>query len=663
MTKKGDKTEPGGATGEDPAAGLRRDLALREQQLRDLTEQSLGFLEELAESRRRNIDRDELARRLGELEQVLADARRRVRHAGGVAEAARDASPAGSREVLEVVFWGGAAHGDAIASQRQCGEVPVAWVGPPDAVPARRTAEAHGATNAEPAERGLHMIAHRDARTPAQCWNLGMAATSAEHVLFVGPGHRLRAEPRLPGADAAPNTALLCPRIEVGPRAELGCEEVQLLRLRPREAPSGSGAGATKVPWPSAGAFVVRRAAFERIGLFDEGLLGPAALLDFTLRARQQNFEVLGVPTLTVERTAEPREAAAGERQDDEQRLLVLAAHRPASLGLALADAPLLWQMERAALPGYLAQLLSRARGAEEADARAVVEQVALGLVQHSMPVDEVCARVRDSRLELWRGLADVDLPTGRDQVRAALRAVEQQVLPEPLAAFAVLLEDLAQNRRVVASAVQVLQQQLQQAHSQKEEIDVDRHAQLARAERAEGARAAVQTQLDQVQVWLREAHARLEEQATTSEKLHHDIAEVQRQLEASRGQLRELEARSAEAERAAHELTDEVSAVAQVMGLASTERGDRLKRRLAELHEESVKFAETLRAAGAADSKQLLAGLDALSQRVQAAEHGIVERDRQIVRLLAEVQTRRLFPRALSATEQALLDRMAREP
>src|SRR5262245_53903083 len=92
MTKKAANDLDADGADRRPAADLRRDLARRERQLRDLTEQPLTFLEELAESRRRNDDRDLLSVRIGELERVLAETRLRLQHAGGVATGAAGGS-------------------------------------------------------------------------------------------------------------------------------------------------------------------------------------------------------------------------------------------------------------------------------------------------------------------------------------------------------------------------------------------------------------------------------------------------------------------------------------------------------------------------------------------------------------------------------------------
>src|ERR1043165_3112626 len=108
---------------------LLRALHDRERQLHELTEQSLGFLESLAESRRLNADREELVRRLGDLERALADAKHRLRHAGIGTPAA---VTAGDREPapLEIVGGEKGARERAAAVHAVAG-VPVAWTGLP----------------------------------------------------------------------------------------------------------------------------------------------------------------------------------------------------------------------------------------------------------------------------------------------------------------------------------------------------------------------------------------------------------------------------------------------------------------------------------------------------------------------------------------------------
>ena len=220
MSKKGPKPVADVVAGARSAVDLARDLADRERQLRDLTEQALGFLEELAESRRQNRDRDRLADRSGELERAVADARQRLLRAGGCVV---DPPEQGAKKTpLAVAFWGSESFADAAACTAFCTEVPVLWVGPPASVPAKGKAG------------NLQTVVHRDAHTEAQCWNLAMAATAAEYVLMLGPSTRLLREPPLPEA-VPPNAAVLCPRIERNQSFEVGCvESDDLLRLRPR---------------------------------------------------------------------------------------------------------------------------------------------------------------------------------------------------------------------------------------------------------------------------------------------------------------------------------------------------------------------------------------------------------------------------------------------
>src|SRR5262245_35852392 len=153
MTKKGAKPTADVA-GARSAVDLARHLADRERQLRDLTEQALGFLEELAESRRLNADRDQLAGRISELERALTDARQRLLHAGGCVVGPPERGT--KKALLAVAFWGSEAYADAAACSAFCSEVPVVWVGLPTAVPGKGKAGT------------LQTVVHRDAHTEAQ---------------------------------------------------------------------------------------------------------------------------------------------------------------------------------------------------------------------------------------------------------------------------------------------------------------------------------------------------------------------------------------------------------------------------------------------------------------------------------------------------------------
>jgi hypothetical protein len=672
------------------AARLLRDLAARERQLRDLTEQSLGFLEELAESRRLNAEREQLTARLAELERTLGDARQRLRHAGGTAPNA-PAKGGKKRPAIEIVFWGAAGREAAVAAAAST-KLPVTWVGLPDAVPASAAA------------KDVTIVTNREARTPAQCWNLGMAATTADLVLMVGPDMRLDAVPELP-ADVPANTVFLCPRIDRDGVAEVGLEQADpLLRLRARPIATGESA-TVLVPWPCADAFCVRRAAFERIGTFDEALLGPAALLEYTFRARRANFDVLGVPAVAV--TGAVREGAAGE--DDataRERLVLLAMHRPELLAPALAESPVLWQMGAGEAPGFVAQLLGRLPTADGlGDQRAMLERIVLGLVQHSLPTSRAVAMIQSARAALLRGFVDAGTVAGREEFLAALRRAEAPGATDPATELDALLHDIGHCRGAAAGTARVLEQ----TRTEMRALDAQRHSQSDRAERAEGARQQTQTQLDQVQVWLREAQqesrtaqeGRLQESRAAAEQraqLQLKVAEQQRdaaraaELDAKVGELqrgneqlgRQLEEARAELvlSRAKYEaamqqhrelereflgtdtdlraLREQVGQMARLLGVVGGASPENLQERLHVVHEQAQQLALALHATGASDAEALLQRLDDLGQRLAGTEHVLRERERWIALLLHEVGQRRLFPRPLLPHEQEFVDRAA---
>ncbi|HEU4419047.1 MAG TPA: hypothetical protein VFT55_08920 [Planctomycetota bacterium] len=644
MTKKGEKptTDVAGARS---AADLARDLAERERQLRDLTEQALGFLEELAESRRLNANREDLVTRIGELERSLGDARHRLLHAGGcvVDPPGADAEKA----PLAVVFWGSETFADASACSAFCSEVPVLWVGLPASVPGKGKAGK------------LQTVVHRDARSEAQCWNLAMAATAAQYVLLLGPGAALLHEPSPPEAEPS-NAAVLCPRIERNKSFEIGCEESDdVLRLRPRLV---AGDGIEAVPWPAAQAFVVRRAAFDRVGLFDESLVGPAVLLDYTLRARRQNFEVFALPGLEV---AAGAQATSPESPTDQRmRLSLLAAHRPSKLGKALAETRLLWTLGTEA-PGFLAQLLAQLPAGELADQRSVLDQICVGLIATAMPSHEVARRVSAARAELLRAFAGADLPAGKDELAARLRDCEAPRSP-PEAAFEGLARDIALCARLAADAATTARQ----VRAELQALDVDRHAHMARAEQSEGARSTAQAQLDQVQRWLVDARQELQQSHEARHEVgqrldhaHSELARSQQQLAQARGELERLQQQLQAASQAHDETQRKLRELARVVGLSDAAVPGTLHERLSQLHQDSQRLAATLQAAGAADAQALLAGLDSLRQRLDEAVGTIGERERWIAALLDEVGKRRLFPRALVDHERALLERVRRTP
>ncbi|MBL9077497.1 MAG: hypothetical protein JNL08_08340 [Planctomycetes bacterium] len=709
MSRKGTGKRNDEPAGGEPS-GLQRDLFERERQLRDLTEQSLGFLEELAEARRQLGDRERLVARIGELERLLADTRQRLAHGGGVAP---DRSAAAAP--LAIVFWGEGSLAAATAHRTAGGDLPVCWVGVPADVPA------------DFADAGVTLLVHRDATTPAQCWNLGLAGTSAEAVLFVGPGVRVAAA-AVPAVPAA-NVALLAPSVARGEATAVGCVEADtLLRLVPRPVPKPAGPAPFPVPWAAPEAFVVRRAAFASVGAFDEGLLGATSLLDWTLRARRANFDVVG--TTALELVADPAQAVAAP---DRERLFVLAQHRPDQVARALADLPELWQLGPGELAGFVAAVLARLPAGDAAAQRAVLDRISIGLVQHSLPAHQVCVLVQSSRIALLRSCIDAGLLQG-DELEAALHRAETQLVTPAAAAFEALGRDITLCRGAATATARVLEQ----TRAERREIDAQRHAQSDRAERAEGARASVAQQLEQVQVWLREAQAELKRVQERRQEAERELGEArlaaqrnadeakrsadeakrsadeakrnadeakrleqqlralqqarqqdesrlqaaQRDQQALAAQLQAVQQRAVDAERrlaalqqghvalereyqaadrelrAVHEHTAEL---ARIVGFVRGVDREGMRNRLQFLQQEAEKFAQTLRTAGAADERALLASVKQLADELADRDRTLREREQWIALLLREVASRRLFPRQLQEHERAFLDRLGK--
>jgi hypothetical protein len=489
---------------------LLRAIAEKERLLGELTEQSLGFLEELAEAKRQAAGNADLARRLEELERSLADARQRLRHAGGSAPSAT-ADTENPTPALEIVFWGADTATAALASAAAKAGVRVSWVGVPTVVPAQARRA-----------KSMHWVTHRDARTPAQCWNLGMASTNADTVLFLGPGMRLDGEVHLPVAATNPNAAMLCPRVQRGTETTLGFEEADpLLHLRSRPAPPPESAS-VDVGYPSAQAFLVRRPAFERIGMFHEGLVGSAALLDYAMRARQKSFAIVSAPDLTLQAAADH---PGCDDAEDGERLQVLAQHRPEQLGRALADSATLWKREPAAIAGYLRQLLAVLPNSQDLGAtRSAMEQIATGVVEHAQPSRRIIAQVQTIRIELLRALTTTEVPVERELAEVALHRAENEPVATVTAAFASLAQDLALDLRIRGA----LLENVQQLRAERQRLLAECEAQSIRADSAAADGSAVHQQLLAVEKKLARSEQRLD---WTGQML----ANIQQQLDQSR--------------------------------------------------------------------------------------------------------------------------------
>ena len=492
----------------DTVASLLRVVAEKERQLQDLTDQSIGFLEKLGESQRQIGEQTKLLTRLDDLQRALTDARQRLRGASNYAPFAAD-DPAAPVTPLEIVCFGPDTANSALAYA--AAGIKLTWIGPPQAFTAHQKRKT-----------SLRILTHRDARTPAQCWNLAMASTQGEAVLFIGAGIQLDRALQSPDAATNSNAALLCPTIQCDEERTLGCAETDsLLHLRALPAPPPNGES-TDIPFPSAQAFLLRRPAFERIGMFDEGLISVAALLDYACRARNHNFAVIGAPDLVLTRLSGCN--AVAEASDNE-RLQVLARYRPEMIGRALADAPTLWQQEPTAIAGLLRELIAAIPNRQDAATlRQVMEQVACGMVEHAQPSRRIVRLIQTIRIELLRALSGTDVAFERELASASLFTAEREVPTSVAASFALLAQDLALDLRMrtfLLGNLQETQRQLQQ-----EATNHKAHAQ--RAERSEREASDLNNQL----VENEKKVIRIEQRLDWTGNL---LANIQEQLEESR--------------------------------------------------------------------------------------------------------------------------------
>ena len=556
MTKPRDEQEKEGAgrkprsappSAGGPAAGreaqLVAQLAERERQLRELTDQSLGFLEELQQVRDVARERDDLQNKLRELEQVLEITRWKLREAGGVFAA--DGQPAaGTAAGLQVTWSGAGTSAAAVACRREHPGLTVAWVGTPaefDAVPA-----------ADRAVKGIEWIVHKDARTPAQCWNLAMVAARSEFVLLAGPGARIARHDAAAMAAglARASLALACPVVRDGTSAWMGCEDPMGL-LEPRALPLASGAlPGIELPYPSARAFVLRRAAFERLGTFQEDLLGSAALWEYVHRARARGHSVGGLSGTELQ--VEGGEPRGGEAEQLE-RLLVLASWHPERLALAFARSDSLWRVDKPALLDLLRRVFARMPAADPAAHRALVEQVATGIVEHTVGSDVVARLVRDRRMRYLESLDTVQHEGLEAQRLAALERARSEESCSWMEALERWFADIGIGIQVRTFLAARLHDVLDHGQAREAQLlDAIQKHEAARAETARAAEAQAQhaaqvgSQLERTAVEFAHAQGQVAQLREDVDKLREDLARTREQLEQSAAALVEARTQAA---------------------------------------------------------------------------------------------------------------------
>ena len=617
----------------DTVASLLRVVAEKERQLQDLTDQSIGFLEKLGESQRQIGEQTKLLTRLDDLQRALTDARQRLRGASNYAPFAAD-DPAAPVTPLEIVCFGPDTANSALAYA--AAGIKLTWIGPPQAFTAHQKRKT-----------SLRILTHRDARTPAQCWNLAMASTQGEAVLFIGAGIQLDRALQSPDAATNSNAALLCPTIQCDEERTLGCAETDsLLHLRALPAPPPNGES-TDIPFPSAQAFLLRRPAFERIGMFDEGLISVAALLDYACRARNHNFAVIGAPDLVLTRLSGCN--AVAEASDNE-RLQVLARYRPEMIGRALADAPTLWQQEPTAIAGLLRELIAAIPNRQDAATlRQVMEQVACGMVEHAQPSRRIVRLIQTIRIELLRALSGTDVAFERELASASLFTAEREVPTSVAASFALLAQDLALDLRMrtfLLGNLQETQRQLQQ-----EATNHKAHAQ--RAERSEREASDLNNQL----VENEKKVIRIEQRLDWTGNL---LANIQEQLEESRNLRSATEQKLAASGQQVADLQGQFDA-AKPIAVANGAKLEQATRQLAARQQEltdiscSLDLAQSARRDTESSLVIALQAVDEMTKTLAKAQAHLIDADAKVTATLAHAATQdEAFSRAHERVETA---------
>jgi chromosome segregation ATPase len=189
-------------------------------------------------------------------------------------------------------------------------------------------------------------------------------------------------------------------------------------------------------------------------------------------------------------------------------------------------------------LTSFLTALLARLPVGDLSVQRAIFDQIVTGVVRSALPSAQVCSLVQASRVALLRSCIDADL-IGSDDLEVALQRAETQVVaPAPVA-----FEALANDIQMCRNAARATSQALAACREERAAIDAERHAQAARAERAEGARASVAQQLEQVQTWLREAQAEVKQVQAARQDSEQQLAVASQAGQRASGDLQRLHA------------------------------------------------------------------------------------------------------------------------
>ena len=376
----------------------KREIREREERLRELTDQALQFLDQLAESRQATVDaateRDRLQgdvkalqQHCADLQDQLVDARRRVRSSRSLRGVGR---LPGIQAKIDIVFW---------VPETKEGEEPVldlewlatslknlggkksqtglSFVCPPGL-------DVEGLREAR--FNGLALLA-ADRTTAGQVFNLGMASSDAPVVLFLACGVEFDMSALGRFADLADEgVALGQPLIVQGKsRLSMGLEERGILRMA-RRGVEKDHLEDLQCDFVAPEAFAISRAAFTRIDLFDEDLLGPSVLVDYCIRARARNYTIAGV---SGARAVLPKSLDLVQNMPHEarDRLVILARHQQDKLGAALSSVGFLWSLPDMELRALLRAVFARIPDANKwPEGQKFLTNLAASIARSSLP-------------------------------------------------------------------------------------------------------------------------------------------------------------------------------------------------------------------------------------------------------------------------------------
>ncbi|MEY3160994.1 MAG: hypothetical protein RIT25_985 [Planctomycetota bacterium] len=428
--------------------------------------------------------------------------------------------------------------------------------------------------------------------------------------------------------------------------------------LEPRALPLASGAlPGIELPYPSARAFVLRRAAFERLGTFQEDLLGSAALWEYVHRARARGHSVGGLSGTELQ--VEGGEPRGGEAEQLE-RLLVLASWHPERLALAFARSDSLWRVDKPALLDLLRRVFARMPAADPAAHRALVEQVATGIVEHTVGSDVVARLVRDRRMRYLESLDTVQHEGLEAQRLAALERARSEESCSWMEALERWFADIGIGIQVRTFLAARLHDVLDHGQAREAQLlDAIQKHEAARAETARAAEAQAQhaaqvgSQLERTAVEFAHAQGQVAQLREDVDKLREDLARTREQLEQSAAALVEARTQAAllvddlarERARVAH-LEAEAAALREEGGAKATKLAElaaetnqlqaqegRLREQLERAVQQDAVHRRELAEAAQRDVA-LRRAIDEAARREEELRRGVIRRDEDLAAL-----------------------------